>query len=489
MRVTLINPRRLDTPNHPLGILYVAAMLEQNGYEVTVIDPNFNDSAQKVAKQVLQSSPDYIGFTSTTPQILFALDIARQVKRQADIPIFFGGVHTTILPQEVLKQPCVDFVVVGEGEYATLELCDALKKKKQVKNIKGIGYKDKGDLRFTAPREMIKDLDKLPFPARHLLPSRWYFAPPRIRGVWTKSTATVMASRGCPYRCIYCGSHLMFGRKVRFRSIENVIEELKELRERFRIDSVWFADDTFTINPAYVRQFCAELKKLGWKDFKWACQARVNTVSYDLLKEMKSAGCVQLDFGVESGSPRILKIMKKEITPEKVTEAFHMAKKAGLLRFASFMIGIPGETEDDLRLTEKLALKIKPDYADFLYTVPFPGTELYDLAKDYGVFENMQSYNKWILGKQTDRPVMITTIPEKRLIYWRSRLHNHFFLRNYLTFFKNPQFLIGATKIFLKGSDGLIPGIKRFIQTGKLDSIFIQVLTEYRKKMKSMRQV
>ncbi|MBW2993395.1 B12-binding domain-containing radical SAM protein [Candidatus Woesearchaeota archaeon] len=489
MRIVLINPRVLDTPNHPLGILYVAACLEKENFDIEVIDSNFDESAVNIAKKALSLKPEIIGLGSTTPQFIHALNIASEIKKTSNIPIILGGVHPTILPQEVLRNNCVDFAVIGEGEETFPELCMALMNNKPLTNIHGIGYKDKDKIIFTKPRELITDLNSLPFPARHLLPSKWYFAPPRIRGVWTKSTATIMASRGCPYRCIYCSSHLMFGRRVRFRTPENIIKELKHLREKYKIDSVWFADDTFTLNPEWVTKFCNLLKQQKWKNFKWAAQARVNTVSYNLLKLMKSAGCVQLDFGVESGSPRILKILKKDITPEKVIEAFRISKKAKLLRFASFMIGIPGETEKDLEQTEKLALRIKPDYTDFLYTVPYPGTELFDLAKKHGVLDNVADYSKWILGKQTDKPVMYTTIPKEKLIKWRSRLHNHFFFRNYKTFLGNPKFLFGGIKIFLTGINGLIPGIKRFINTGKIDSIFIQILKEYRRKMKRLSQI
>jgi anaerobic magnesium-protoporphyrin IX monomethyl ester cyclase len=276
----------------------------------------------------------------------------------------------------------------------------------------------------------------------------------------------------------------MFGRKVRFRSVSNVIEELKQCRRQFKIDSVWFADDTFTVNPAWVREFCEELRKLNWKNFKWACQSRVNTISYDLLKTMKSVGCVQLDFGVESGSPRVLKILKKDITPEKVIEAFRISKKAGLLRFASFIIGTPGEKEEDIMLTYRLAKKIKPDYADFFFAVPYPGTELYELAKERGVFKNGNSFNEWILTKHVDKPVMCTDLTEKKLIYWRSKLHNLNFWKNYLTMMKNPAFIMGGIKIFLKGMRGFPKGLKRVIKTGKLDSLFVEILKSYRNRLK-----
>jgi radical SAM superfamily enzyme YgiQ (UPF0313 family) len=276
----------------------------------------------------------------------------------------------------------------------------------------------------------------------------------------------------------------MFGRKVRFRSVKNVIEELKKLRKDFNIDSVWFADDTFTVNPTWVKSFCRELRKLKWADFKWACQSRVNTCSPDLLKEMKKAGCVQLDFGVESGSVKVLKILKKDITPQKVIEAFEMSKKAGFLRFASFIIGTPGENEEDIQMTFDLVKKIKPDYADFFFAVPYPGTELYKLAKERGVFKGHTSFNNWLLTKHTDKPVMTIDLSSKKLIQWRSKLHNLNFWRNYKNLLVNPSFIWGGIKIVFIGRKGIYLGTRRFIKTRKIDSVFVEILKNYRHEMK-----
>ena len=484
MKVILVNPRIYDVPNHPLGILYIAGYLEKNGFEVEVIDPNFDESAIEIAKKIISLNPDVVGISTRTPQIDHAKNIASHLKLSSDIPIVFGGPHPTVLPQEVLKENCIDFVAIGEGEITFSELCEALKENKGFKDVNGIGYKKNGELIFTESRELIPDLDSIPFPARHLLPSKWYFAPPRIRGIWTKSTATIMASRGCPYRCIFCGSHRIFGRKTRFRSPENIIEELKHLRNKYHIDAVWFADDTFTLHPAWVTKLCSLIKQQGWNDFKWVAQARVNTVSYELLKTMKSAGCVQIDFGVESGSPKVLKILKKDITPEKVIEAFNIAKKAGLLRYTSFIIGTPGEKEEDLRLTFKLLKKIKPDYVDFYFMTPYPGTEVYQIAKELGVFEKGVSFNKWLLGKHSDKPVMCTDLSEKKIIEWRSKLYNASFIRNYKTLMRNPSFIFGGLMIAFKGIGGLRKGLGRFFKTGKIDSIFVELLVNYRMKTK-----
>ncbi len=345
MKVLLINARCLDTPNHPLGILYIAAVLEEEGHEVKVMDPYSDVPPNEIKSEISEWGPDVVGISSTTPQINRAFEITKLVK-ELGIPTILGGVHPTVMPREVLRDESVDFIVIGEGEETTKEL---VKNLDSPHKVKGIGYKEDGKLKFTKPRPLIKNLDSMPFPARHLLPQRWYFAPPRLRGVWTNSLATVMASRGCPYRCIFCSSHLMFGRKTRRRSIENILEELEQLRRDFNIDSVWFADDTFTLDSEWTISFCDRLKSKEWGDFVWGCQARVNTVNREMLKAMKEAGCVQIDYGVESGSEKVLKILQKDITPDQVIRAFKITKEVGIQRFASFILGTPGEKMEDIK--------------------------------------------------------------------------------------------------------------------------------------------
>lgn len=484
MKIVLINPRKFDTPNHPLGLLYIASILEEEGHEVVVLDPAEKISNYEVAKNVLSYNPDWVGLTSTTPQIIRGLDIAREIKKISSVPILFGGVHPTLLIKEVLKNDFVDFVVFGEGEETVREFVKAFENKKPFSSIKGLAYKVNNQIKINAPRSLISNLDGVPFPARHLLNSKWYFAPPRLRGTWTKSTATIATSRGCPYRCIWCGSHLMFGRKVRRRSVKNVIEEIIQLKDDFDIDSIRFVDDTFTVNPKWVISFCKELKKLKLPDFKWGCTARVNTVSLELLNAMKEAGCIQLDFGVESGSQRVLDILKKDIGIKTIINAFDLARKVGLKRFASFIIGTPGEKKEDIILTSKLIDRIKPDYTEFFFATPYPGTELYEIVERSGVFDKVLPFDQWISSKQSDKPIMCIGFTEEELIKYRSMLHNKVVFKNYLTMLEDTKFLLGGLSIVAKGKLGFIKGIKRFVKTGKIDSIFVEVLATYRNKLK-----
>lgn len=484
MRIILIHPRNDNIPSPPLGLLYLASILEKNDHKVIVTDPDIKVSDTEIAKKVLNYSPDLVMFTSTTPQIIRGFNIAKEIKKHSSTPILFGGLHATLLIKEVLKNDFVDFVIFGEGEETIHEFVKHFKDKKSFSKIKGLAYKINGKIKINSSRDLIPNLDVIPFPAWNLLESKWYLTPPRIKGTWAKSTATMITSRGCPYRCIWCSSHLMFGRKVRRRSVRNVIKEIIYLKKNFDIDSVSFSDDTFTVNPKWVMRFCKELKVLKFKDFKWKCNARVDTVSYSLLKAMKDAGCVELGFGVESGSPRILKILKKGIKLKMTVDAFSLAKKVGLKSFAYLIIGTPGETKEDILLTLKLVKKIRPDHSEVSFATPYPSTELYKMAEKNGTLNKSISFDRWLLNRQTDSPIMCSGFSEKELIKYRSLIHNRTIFNTYLTLVKDPRFMLNCIYIMFKGKSGFINGLRRFTKTGKIDQIPVEVLAAYRNKMK-----
>jgi radical SAM superfamily enzyme YgiQ (UPF0313 family) len=487
--VVFVYPRTVDTPVTPLGILYLAAVLEKIGVTVAIVDTDINEAPVDIAKRTLALCPDFVGITATTVQIPLAIDIADNIKiLDKNMLIIVGGPHPTVCPEEVAQYECFDIVAIGEGEKIIANIARMVVGEINKEDISGICYKENGVIKFTPKESLIDDLDSLPFPARHLLNSRFYFAPPRIRGVWTKSTGTVMASRGCPYKCIWCSSHTVFGYKVRYRSADNIIAEIVHMRNSYAIDSVYFYDDTFTLNKKLVMEFCSKLIQLDWKGFKWGGQARVDTVDEEVLSIMKKAGCVQLDFGVESGSPKVLQTLRKDTDIDKVRHAFALCHKVKINTFGSFMIGVPGETCEDILLTHKLIKEIKPDYAEFYFATPYPGTEFYDIARKENALDLTISYNNWIHSKQTDMPIVEFSIPKEELVRYRSKLHNSVVISNYLSFAKDPMFIFGAIKIFCIGLPGIFKGITRFIKTGKIDNILVEILAEYRRRLKTKVQ-
>ncbi|MBI2267168.1 MAG: B12-binding domain-containing radical SAM protein [Armatimonadetes bacterium] len=378
MRISLIHVQCLEGNNivPPLGLMYVASALEENGHHVQMfdVDPSVVDVSEKIEK----FRPHLIGFSFLSMTHKKAMDYCGALKARFPGTLFCaGGYHATIFPEETARQMELDFAVIGEGEETLVEACRAVEEKGDLSGVAGVVYRDdQGQYRRTPQRPLQKNLDLFPFPARRLLPFDRYLTPPGlIRGYATERLTTMVTSRGCPYSCIYCGSWQIFGRKVRRRSVENVISEIRSTVVQFGIKGLYFCDDIFVTDKDWVIGLSRRMREEGFR-IEWACQTRVDTVSDEVLSEMKKAGCVQIDFGVESGSDRILKVLRKGVLSAQVEEAFRLVHKNGIRACATFMLGNPEETKEDMEQTLRLAKKIKPDYAIFYYTTPYPRTVL-----------------------------------------------------------------------------------------------------------------
>ena len=408
MRVLLTTPlgiektelyRVLGIKAPPLGLAWIAAVLEKEGIDVKVIDaPTIGLSEQEFMRIVDMWSPDIVGITSLTPTIYLAYRTAEITKTvDPNIKVIIGGPHATCMWFDVLNEcPYIDYVVVGEGEYTALELVKALERNGDVSSVKGIAFRNKnGNPVFTGVRPLIKDLNKLPLPARHLLPMDKYtlFGKP-IR------IAHIMASRGCPYGCAFCSTSYFFGRKVRFRSPELVAEEVEECVHKYRAKIIVFTDDEFTINHKWLLKFINELRERKL-DIKWSCGSRVDTVNKDILRKMISSGCTGIYYGVESGSQEILNKIGKRITLKQAEDAIRSSKELGIMTVATFMLGLPWETIDDMKKTVNFALKLDPDYAQFTVATPYPGTSLFQIAKNDNLIVDWD-WSHWT----TLRPVM-----------------------------------------------------------------------------------
>jgi len=309
-----------------------------------------------------------------------------------------GGPHVTFLPSETLmKCQQLDIVCVGEGERTIRELAQAVEGKASLSSVRGIVYRSGNRIAETLPQPLIDDLDSLPFPARHLLPMNRYTV------LRKKATiGHVITSRGCPFNCIFCASSLLFGRKFRARSPRNVIDEVEEVVSDYNPDTLEFTDDLFTLDHRRVEAICDEMKNRRL-DVPWACSSRVDTISRELLLKMREAGCVFIYFGVESGSQRTLNQMRKGITISQIENAVRWAKEIGIEALASFIIGWPGETIDDVENTLEFAKRLDTDYAQFSFATPYPGTELYNLAKNQKLLLT-DNWSEYTAG----RPVIYT---------------------------------------------------------------------------------
>ncbi|MHA1267594.1 MAG: B12-binding domain-containing radical SAM protein [Candidatus Helarchaeota archaeon] len=391
------NPYNPVAPFPPLGLASIAAVLEAKGFKVNIFDCEVTKtSIHDLVKIIKKKPPKAIGITTLTSMIHRSLLTGRVLKKAfPDIPIIFGGPHVTIFPEQTLRNNAfIDFIIYGEGEYTTVELLDEIEKfTPNFSQIRGIGYKEDGKTIINPRRPYIKNIDELPLPARHLLPMKTYKPS---KWVVKKPPGTLaVVSRGCPYQCTFC-SKAIWGQTVRERGAEKVVEEIIDLKEKYRINDVIFGDDTFTIHKKRVMRICELLRK-NRIDISWSCLTRVDCVDKELLSKMKQSGCHQVGYGVESGNQEILNIIKKGITIKQIKTAFKIAKEVGLDTRAFIIYGLPGETEDKARETLSLLKELDPDYANVYIYTPFPGTELFEIAKTMGTIENFQwsQFNKF----------------------------------------------------------------------------------------------
>lgn len=467
-----------------MGILYIGTVLEKAGFDVKVIDsfPRFNK--QNIEK-IYNFQPDLVGVSVLTTGHQIAATYTRVIKEKLQrARICWGGVHPSSLPVQILQTEPVDFVVVGEGEMTMLEVCNRLSEEKNssLEGIKGVVFKSKNGIITNEGRELIKDLDSLPIPNRRLLESpsyAWYMSPPGIiRGQFLNGITTLYTTRGCPYNCVFCCSHKIMGRGLRQRSVENVLEEITYLRKEFNINGLYFNDDTFCLDKKWLKDFCHRLR-VEEDGLIWGCQTRANLVNTDILQEMKAAGCVQLDIGCESGSTKVLKALKKDVSVEDILQAFDGAKKIEVDTFATFIIGNPEETMEDIYETQKVARKID-SRVNFLILVPYPGSELFEMAKknNWLLDKELHFSENWT-NKQSENPVMEISFKSEKLLHLRAKLQNEYFWKNnlkiFISFITHPTYLLKIIFACLRNSYEILKTLLIAIKDKKT-SVFLETV-------------
>jgi anaerobic magnesium-protoporphyrin IX monomethyl ester cyclase len=378
MKIALIGPKwnKLVNSYPSLGLGYIAAVLEQDGHEVRIVDMGLRPSVtvEEELQPVYGFQPDLVGFTSMSTSHHSVERAAALIKEQIGCRTLIGGPHATTLPELTLADPHFDFLIHGEGEEPARQLCRVLAAGSQDwDGILGLGYKTRdGEVKINPEAPLIPDLDSLPYPARHLFDLDAYplFDPAGQRMI------TVLSSRGCPYNCSFCFKGIV-GRTYRHRSPDNVIGELQQCIERYGVRSFYFIDDLFTIDIKRLESFCDRLLEVGL-DVRWQCLARVDRVTRPILDKMYKAGCREVHYGVESGNPDVLAATAKHVNLDQVRQAAQWTDEAGIRGKGYFILGLPGDNDKTIEDTISFAESLPLEEAMFSIATPFPGTRLWD---------------------------------------------------------------------------------------------------------------
>ncbi|MBL7197035.1 MAG: cobalamin-dependent protein [Candidatus Omnitrophica bacterium] len=368
--------------NPPLGLCYLAACLKKAGHEVRIIDSEAEGyMLEDIVKTVKLYLPDLIGITATSPEFINTSLIARALKETSSTPIVLGGAHISIVGKEALeKNSDFDFGVIGEAEQTIVELSKAIEDKASFSAIKGLIYRQEdGTVVQTDTRQPMADLDEVPFPARNLLEDKKYFRSIPRKGYVT--TTAFVSSRGCPYHCVYCAVDKLPGaNRIRFRSPKNIVDEIELIVNEMGIKHISFNDDVLTLNKDRILKVCDGIMKRKIK-FTWEGLSRADAVDKELLTFMKRAGLVRISFGIESGNPGILKMVKKGLSHKQLRKAFSMARKAGIVTRGSVIIGLPYETQQTVKETTRFVKRLYGlDQLIVNISTPYPGTKLREMV-------------------------------------------------------------------------------------------------------------
>jgi len=370
-----------------LGLLYLAAMTREHGYKTKVIDcPAENLTLKKTLTIIRNEKPEYVGITASTLSIHSASELAKYIKKLfPEVTIILGGPHVSALPKKTLELfEDIDIGVLCEGEITIIKLLDALKNNQDLSKINGIVYRDNKKIVQTPPRELIKDLDELPLPAFDLVDIKNYSS--LAYNINDVPTASIIASRGCPFRCKFC-DRITFGNKVRRHSNKYILGMMEYLVNRFNIKELIIYDDMFTSYKKEVTELCKLIKEKGW-DLRWSCNVRVDSIDEEMIRLFKDSGCYQINFGIESGSRKILNSVNKYIDLIEARKKIEIAYNAGLRVRGYFIMGFPEETRETILETIKYVKTLKLTDFQLTFLMPFPGSEIYSEAKRKGTFED-----------------------------------------------------------------------------------------------------
>lgn len=370
----------------PLGIAFVASILEKNGYACKIIDANIlKIPNEEVIKIIEGYNPDVVCISTNISTAMAGNSLGREIKKRLKKSVIIGGVHASTATESTLKKSLADAAVLGESEETILEL---IQKDCNPKDVLGLAYFDKNQVVYTGKRPPIENLDNLPWPAYHLLPPlKLYKSRSRKSPV-----APILTSRGCPYQCIFCNSsskNSVFGSKFRVRSPENVVAEIEHLTRKFGVRQIDILDDNFTLDIQRAEKICSLLIEKKIKVLiNLQNGVRADRLTRELVFKLKKAGVFKAAIGIESGDPKILKNVKKSLDLEQAKRAIKWFREAGIIVYGFFVFGLPGENDETMQKTIDFAIEANPHIANFNGCVPLPGTELYGIVERDGKFNN-----------------------------------------------------------------------------------------------------
>ena len=411
----------------PISLALCAAVVRKEGIEVKLTDCIVEDiSFPHLQKMIEGYRPELVVINAVTPSIESDLSTVRWIKKiDHHIKTAVIGIHGTALPDNCFEiEPELDYVVRGEPEYTVCDIALAIRDSKEIPTIAGISYQVSGEIFHNQERAAIKNLDELPFPAWDLIRRDKYRMP-----FTNKKFLLVATSRGCPYRCTFCADNAYYGKKLRLKSPQRVVDELAWDKEKFGIDEFLFWTESFTINKEFSQDVAEEIIKRGLK-VSWVCNSRVDNVDKDMLKRFKEAGCWMIGYGVESGNQRVLDSVNKEIKLEQTVQAINLAKACGLDVTAHCILGFPGETKETVKQTIRFVKKLDIDFAQFYCAVPFPGSELYNLSRKKGWINT----SNWRRFEQNYSVLNTGSITAEEIMRLRSKAIKAFYLRPKIIF-------------------------------------------------------
>lgn len=412
--IAFVNPRDFckfisNTPYPPLGLGYLTSVLRKRDYQTTLIDGQIL-SPDEYEKRITENEVEFLGITATIKQMQEAERVASIIKfRNPETTVIIGGPGPNSLPPKtVLRSGVIDIIVRGEAEETLPKVLEALQSGVPLEGIPNLVYFENSTLVVTRKTAPPTELDKIPFPARDIFPQDAYLAR------WKENTGitsvAIMSSRGCPFACIFCDKTVS-GRGLRIRSPRNVVDEMQILTEEYGLlDDIFFYDDLFLSDRKRVLAICDEIVKREL-NISWSAQGRVDKVDLEMFKQMKKAGCSELYFGAESGSNRILGYLRKKFTREQIIEVFRLCHQTGIKPGVYIIVGVPGETQEDINETKSLIKEIRPYLLNFSYLTPFPNTPLYESTKNLLISKDHTQWDE--MTKSPYKPECFEINPQK----------------------------------------------------------------------------